>query len=58
MVKFCVKLVQRWLPEPFVFAIPALSIANLIAKDIMGYCLIDLFITGLIICSGLLLWAM
>ena len=43
--------------QPF-WAIPALAIANLSAKDIMGYCLIDLFITGLIICSGLLLWAM
>ena len=43
--------------QPF-WAIPALAIAYLSAKDIMGYCLIDLFITGLIICSGLLLWAM
>ena len=43
--------------QPF-WAIPALAIANLNAKDIMGYCLIDLLITGLIICSGLLLWAL
>ena len=42
--------------QPF-WAIPALAIANLNAKDIMGYCLIDLLITGVIICGGLLLWA-
>jgi hypothetical protein len=23
----------------------------------MGYCLIDLLVTGIIICSGLLIWA-
>ena len=40
-----------------VWALPALAIAKLNAKDIMGYCLIDLFVTGLIICGGLLLWA-
>lgn len=43
--------------QPF-WALPALAIARLDAKDIMGYCLIDLLITGLIICAGLLLWAM
>ncbi|MCR4813023.1 MAG: short-chain fatty acid transporter [Bacteroidales bacterium] len=43
--------------QPF-WALPALAIAKLNAKDIMGFCLIDLFVTGIIICSGLLLWAM
>lgn len=41
--------------QPF-WAIPALAIAKLSAKDIMGYCLIDLVITGIIICLGLLFW--
>ena len=43
--------------QPF-WALPALAIARLDAKDIMGFCLIDLLITGVIICGGLLLWAM
>lgn len=43
--------------QPF-WAIPALAIAKLNAKDIMGFCLIDLFVSGLIICGGLLVWAM
>ena len=42
--------------QPF-WALPALAIAHLDAKDIMGYCLIDLLVTGAIICAGLLLWA-
>lgn len=42
--------------QPF-WALPALAIARLDAKDIMGYCLIDLLITGVIICAGLLIWA-
>ncbi|MBR7023485.1 MAG: short-chain fatty acid transporter, partial [Bacteroidales bacterium] len=42
--------------QPF-WALPALAIAKLSAKDIMGFCIIDLFVTGLIICVGLLLWA-
>ena len=42
--------------QPF-WAIPALALAKLDAKDIMGFCLIDLLVTGVIICSGLLLWA-
>lgn len=41
--------------QPF-WAIPALAIAKLNAKDIMGYCLIDLVVTGIIICTGLYLW--
>ena len=43
--------------QPF-WAIPALAIAKLNAKDIMGFCLIDLVVSGLIICGGLLVWAM
>lgn len=42
--------------QPF-WAIPALAIAKLNAKDIMGFCLIDLLVTGVIICGGLLCWA-
>lgn len=43
--------------QPF-WAIPALAIAKLDAKDIMGFCLIDLLVSGVIICGGLLVWAM
>ncbi len=43
--------------QPF-WALPALAIARLDAKDIMGYCIIDLLVTGVIICGGLLFWAM
>ena len=43
--------------QPF-WAIPALAIAKLDAKDIMGFCLIDLLVTGVVICSGLLIWAL
>ena len=43
--------------QPF-WALPALAIAKLNAKDIMGFCLIDLLITGVIISLGLVLWAM
>ena len=43
--------------QPF-WALPALAIAKLNAKDIMGFCLIDLLVTGVIICGGLLIWAM
>ncbi|MBR0500375.1 MAG: short-chain fatty acid transporter [Bacteroidales bacterium] len=42
--------------QPF-WAIPALAIAKLNAKDIMGFCLIDLFVSGAIICTGLFVWA-
>lgn len=42
--------------QPF-WALPALAIAKLDAKDIMGFCLIDLIVTGIIICAGLLIWA-
>ena len=42
--------------QPF-WALPALAIAKLNAKDIMGFCLIDLVVSGLIIAAGLLVWA-
>lgn len=42
--------------QPF-WAIPALAIAKLNAKDIMGFCLIDLVVSGAVICTGLLVWA-
>ena len=42
--------------QPF-WALPALAIAKLNAKDIMGFCLIDLVVSGMIICAGLLIWA-
>ncbi len=43
--------------QPF-WALPALAIAKLSAKDIMGYCLIDLLVSGAIICGGLVVWAL
>ena len=43
--------------QPF-WALPALAIAKLSARDIMGYCLVDLLITGVIICGGLIVWAL
>ncbi|MGN0033450.1 MAG: short-chain fatty acid transporter [Candidatus Limimorpha sp.] len=42
--------------QPF-WALPALAIAKLNAKDIMGFCLIDLVVSGIIIITGLLIWA-
>lgn len=38
--------------QPF-WALPVLAIAGLKAKDIMGYCLIQLFVSGIIISLGL-----
>ncbi len=38
--------------QPF-WALPVLAIAGLKAKDIMGYCLIQLFVSGIIISIGL-----
>jgi short-chain fatty acids transporter len=43
--------------QPF-WALPALAIAKLSAKDIMGYCLIDLLVSGVVVCGGLLIWAL
>lgn len=42
--------------QPF-WALPALAIAKLNARDIMGFCLINLIVTGVIIIAGLLIWA-
>lgn len=42
--------------QPF-WALPALAIAKLNARDIMGFCIIDLIVSGVIICAGLLIWA-
>lgn len=42
--------------QPF-WALPALAIARLNAKDIMGFCLIDLVVSGIVIIGGLLIWA-
>jgi short-chain fatty acids transporter len=38
--------------QPF-WALPVLAIAGLKAKDIMGFCLIQLFVTGVLISLGL-----
>ncbi|SQH71837.1 short-chain fatty acid transporter [Helicobacter mustelae] len=39
--------------QPF-WALPALAIAGLGAKDIMGYCVITLLFVGLVACGGFL----
>lgn len=41
--------------QPF-WALPALSIAGLSARDIMGYCVITLLFSGLVISAGFLLF--
>ena len=41
--------------QPF-WALPALGIAGLGAKDIMGYCLIITVVSGIFICTGFLLF--
>jgi short-chain fatty acids transporter len=41
--------------QPF-WALPALAIAGLKAKDVMGFCLIVLIVSGVVISTGLL-WA-
>ena len=42
--------------QPF-WALPALGIAKLSAKDIMGYCVIVLLYTGIIVSAGFYIWA-
>jgi short-chain fatty acids transporter len=37
--------------QPF-WALPSLAIAGLGARDIMGYCIIDLFVVGVITVLG------
>lgn len=39
--------------QPF-WALPALGIAGLGARDIMGYCVITLFVTAIVVCCGFL----
>ena len=43
--------------QPF-WALPALGVAGLSAKDIMGYLVIVLLFTGLVACGGFLLWGL
>lgn len=43
--------------QPF-WALPALGVAGLSAKDIMGYCVITLIAVGVVACIGFLGWAM
>ena len=40
--------------QPF-WALPALGIAGLSARDIMGYCIITLLFTSLVVCGGFLI---
>ena len=40
--------------QPF-WALPALAVAKLSARDIMGYCVVDLILTGIIIIAGFLI---
>ncbi len=40
--------------QPF-WALPALGIAGLSARDIMGYCIITLIVTGLVACGGFII---
>lgn len=40
--------------QPF-WALPALGIAGLSARDIMGYCIITLLLTGVVVCGGFLI---
>ena len=40
--------------QPF-WALPALGAAGLGAKDIMGYCVLTLIITGVVACVGFIL---
>ncbi len=41
--------------QPF-WALPALGIAGLGARDIMGFCLMALIMSGIVICAGLLIF--
>lgn len=43
--------------QPF-WALPALGVAGLSAKDIMGFLVTVLLFTGLVACGGFLLWAL
>ena len=37
--------------QPF-WALPALGIAGLSARDIMGYCILTLLFSGIVVCGG------
>lgn len=50
----CVHVMGKYLPDPFAF--PALGIAGLSAKDIMGYCVVTLLFSGGVAVTGLLLF--
>ncbi|MBV1759294.1 MAG: TIGR00366 family protein, partial [Dethiosulfatibacter sp.] len=41
--------------QPF-WALPALGIAGLGARDIMGYCVVTLLVTGVIVAAGFLIF--
>ncbi len=43
--------------QPF-WALPALGVAKLSAKDIMGYLVVVLIFTGVVACAGFLVWGM
>ena len=43
--------------QPF-WALPALGVAGLSARNIMGYLVVILFYTGIIACLGFLAWGM
>jgi short-chain fatty acids transporter len=43
--------------QPF-WALPALGIAGLGARDIMGYCVVDLILTGIIAIIGFIVVGM
>ena len=43
--------------QPF-WALPALGIAGLQARDIMGYLVIVTIFVGIVACLGFLVWAM
>ena len=43
--------------QPF-WALPALGVAGLKAKDIMGYLVVVLLFTGVVICAGFLAWGL
>ena len=48
---------EAWMnmAQPF-WALPALAIAGLGARDIMGYCLVTLLFSGVIFIAGLMLF--
>ena len=43
--------------QPF-WALPALGIAGLSARDVMGYLVVILLFTGILACGGFLVWGM